>query len=92
MKCPKCGSKMTVDLYVSGWFCMNDKCNHQMTYEYAARLDKALSKFTDNHLIIDEEEFEIYYYDNYFRIKYDDFIISLDTVEHLIADLERGNE
>ena len=71
---------------------------------HQARLDKVLSKFEyeeeNNIKFIDlGNKSDVIYYDNefsigtYFHAEHEDrTIISLETVEHLIADLERGNE
>jgi ssDNA-binding Zn-finger/Zn-ribbon topoisomerase 1 len=100
MKCPKCGSKMIKRQSLDVYSCTNSKCYNNESIadmeelEWVSpgqqRLERVLSKFKDNYLIFDEEEFQVYYFEGLFRIKYDNFVISLDTVESLIKDLERN--
>ena len=111
MKCPKCGSKLNMELKYSGdkyaYQCLSCGKKYGITnletFEYQARLDKALSKFTKSDKT-NYEYYEMYYpfmedgvilYEHpIFKLSSwsDEVIISLDTVESLIKDLEEENE
>ena len=96
MKCPKCGSEGNIRIV-----CLNTNCLSVMTEEeynismrrsvhHQARLDKVLSKF--EKLVILNASFSYRKGKFYMQSAYLDqrkIEISLETAEHLIADLER---
>lgn len=101
MKCPKCGSPRTGRDSALKRRCKN--CNINIE-QYQARLDKVLSKMNKKIVFANKNKIEgfhydlaidddtndglIYYFDGKFRLYRDEYIISLDTVESLIKDLE----
>ena len=102
MKCPKCGSENTFivlpkKVYGSCRDC-NKMWNEQINYKQ--RLDKVLSKFEkdENGYSLSKKHIWIEYNwddkkDNKFRLGlFYDIIISLETVELLLKDLEVQDE
>ena len=101
MKCPRCGSEDIETLYftntcdIVGWTCHN--CRYTLEEDlYQQRLSKVLKKFEDaNHGMFSKEfiedgaiEYSSHTKKFYWTSYSDEFQISLDTVEHLIADME----
>ena len=87
MICTKCGSKMRKVPHQNLYRCTSKECR-QGTLNYHTRLNKVLEKFEDGEMPLGDGDFLIYYIDNKFRLNHIDYIISLDTVENLIKDLE----
>ena len=93
MKCPKCGSE-----YVFEDYCQ--ECGLKDLKSYQQRLDKVLSKFEkdENGYSLSKKHIWIEYNwddkkDNKFRLGlFCDIIISLETVELLLKDLEVQDE
>ena len=91
MKCPKCGSENTVGKIEKG-YCYCNNCKSRID-RYQIRLDKVLSKFENGTLYVidgvtifyEQNEFSLVSGDGY---SYDEIVISLDTVESLLKDLE----
>ena len=92
MKCPKCGSE-TIRYEKSVNIDTCEECDIIVQF-YLKRLDKVLEKF-DKDVVYGLEDLYIDYYNKQFILKadgYDGIIISLDTVEHLIKDMEAQDD
>jgi|LGOV01.1.fsa_nt_gb transcription elongation factor Elf1 len=104
LTCPKCGSEEVSETMLNEdeLQCCHSNCLHIFS-RYQQRLDKVLSKFECIYRLEDYQyqinaSFGIRYYVGEFRIfsycECNNFNwsepISLDTVEHLIKDLEGG--
>ena len=107
MECPKCGSesvlinigKRDLGVQITDDYCDNCKKTISDIKQYRQRLYSVLEKFDISPTgscvyskLLDDEGYEIlYYYKDKFRLYRDNHIISLDTVEHLIADMSDDN-
>ena len=102
MKCPKCGSELLLSAEKGINKCTKCLMKEYKEVKHQARLDKVLSKFDEEGIYWLDDIYLYIQFDNFdeFRLCSDEhknnvmtsIAISLDTVEHLIADLERGNE
>jgi hypothetical protein len=99
MKCPKCGSERVeriVEKHIVGSYkvtrCLDCNCD---VFYYQQRLDKVLEKFEKDDIGYSYDKCNIWIEynwddkkDNKFRLGlFNDVVISLDTVEHLIKDM-----
>ena len=98
MKCPKCGSE---EILESGMPNMEDKrwCAHtDCGFEFSAkeqRLQNVLDKFNQDanpYFIIVSYSITLRYWVNSGRFELNEVEISIETVEHLIKDLEGNDE
>lgn len=104
MKCPKCGSENTsIDMMLSDSVWLICQCGNDYQVKnsklHQQRLDKVLAKFINNgvyHYYVIHDNLDICYYKNNFSMLGNkesfgspyEINISLDTVEHLITDME----
>lgn len=94
MKCPKCGSE-DIGTYFGGDYPYCKTCKYEFTQDeifkvqYQQKLSKVLEKFENKSLIMGLM-CSIEYYKNKFYLQANDvdLEISLNTVEHLIKDME----